>query len=138
LEAGYPGALRQYRAEGVPDWFMRRATVEALVARGEMKFVEWRLSKGRRVPIAAAVEGDGGGGDGAAIFEHACRMDLKGIVAKRRDMAYLSGRVKSWLKIKNPKSPAAFRIEEGNVSAGHQLQDEESAADPQPGRLCRS
>jgi bifunctional non-homologous end joining protein LigD len=52
-------------------------------------------------------------GDGAAIFEHACRMGLEGIVAKRRDMAYRSGRVKSWLKIKNPKSPAALRVEEG-------------------------
>jgi bifunctional non-homologous end joining protein LigD len=52
-------------------------------------------------------------GDGAAIFEHACRMGLEGIVAKRRDMAYRSGRVKSWLKIKNPKRPAALRIEEG-------------------------
>jgi ATP-dependent DNA ligase len=31
-------------------------------------------------------------GDGAAIFEHACRMGLEGIVAKRRDMAYRSGR----------------------------------------------
>jgi hypothetical protein len=38
-----------------------------------------------------------------------------GIVPKRRDMAYRSGRVKSWLKIKNPKSPAMLRIEEGDV-----------------------
>jgi len=43
-------------------------------------------------------------GDGAAIFAHACRMGLEGIVAKRRDMAYRSGRVKSWLKIKNRKA----------------------------------
>jgi ATP-dependent DNA ligase len=40
-------------------------------------------------------------------------MGLEGIVAKRCDMAYRSGRVKSWLKIKNPKSPASLRIEEG-------------------------
>jgi bifunctional non-homologous end joining protein LigD len=52
-------------------------------------------------------------GDGAAIFEQACLMGLEGTVAKRRDMAYRSGRVKSWLKIKNPKSPAMLRIEEG-------------------------
>jgi ATP-dependent DNA ligase len=35
-------------------------------------------------------------------------------VSKRRDMRYRSGRVKSWLKVKNPKSPAALRIEEGS------------------------
>jgi ATP-dependent DNA ligase len=29
------------------------------------------------------------------------------VVSKRRDLPYRSGRVKSWLKIKNPKSPAA-------------------------------
>jgi ATP-dependent DNA ligase len=33
-------------------------------------------------------------GDGRLIFEHACRMGLEGIVAKRRDVAYRSGRVK--------------------------------------------
>ena len=36
-----------------------------------------------------------------------------GIVSKRRDMAYRSGRAKSWLKIKNPKSPAMLRVEDG-------------------------
>jgi len=38
---------------------------------------------------------------------------LEGIVSKRSHFAYRSGRVKSWLKIKNPKSPAALRIEDG-------------------------
>jgi bifunctional non-homologous end joining protein LigD len=53
------------------------------------------------------------GGDGLAIFEHACKLGCEGIVSKRRDMAYRSGRSKSWLKIKNPKSPAMLRVEEG-------------------------
>jgi bifunctional non-homologous end joining protein LigD len=52
-------------------------------------------------------------GDGAAIFQHACDQGLEGIVSKRRDMAYRSGRVKSWLKIKNPNSPAMLRVDEG-------------------------
>jgi bifunctional non-homologous end joining protein LigD len=52
-------------------------------------------------------------GDGDAIFKHACRMKLEGIVSKRRDLSYRSGRVKSWLKVKNPKSPAVLRIEDG-------------------------
>ena len=34
-------------------------------------------------------------------------------MAKRADSLYRSGRSKSWLKIKNPKSPAMLRIEEG-------------------------
>ncbi len=52
-------------------------------------------------------------GDGRLIFEHACKLGLEGIVSKRRDLPYRSGRVKGWLKIKNPKAPAALRIEEG-------------------------
>jgi len=52
-------------------------------------------------------------GDGADIFKHACKLGLEGIVSKRRDLAYRSGRVRSWLKIKNPKAPAALRIEQG-------------------------
>ena len=47
-------------------------------------------------------------GDGAIIFEH-CKMGLEGIVSKRRDLPYRSGRVKSWIKIKNP---AMLRIVE--------------------------
>ena len=52
-------------------------------------------------------------GDGAAIFAHACKLGMEGIVSKRRDMAYRSGRAKGWLKIKNPKSPAMLRVEDG-------------------------
>ena len=39
--------------------------------------------------------------DGAAMFEHACRLGLEGIVAKRRSSRYRSGRCASWVKIKN-------------------------------------
>ena len=53
--------------------------------------------------------------DGATMFEHACRFGCEGIVAKRTDQPYRSGRSKSWLKIKNPKSPAALRIEGGDI-----------------------
>jgi len=52
-------------------------------------------------------------GDGALIFKHACLIGCEGIVSKRIDLPYRSGRVKSWLKIKNPKSPAMLRIEDG-------------------------
>jgi bifunctional non-homologous end joining protein LigD len=38
--------------------------------------------------------------DGAVLFERAGRLGLEGIVSKRRDAPYRSGRVKEWLKIK--------------------------------------
>jgi ATP-dependent DNA ligase len=42
------------------------------------------------------------------------KMGLEGIVSKRCDLPYRSGRVRSWIKVKNPASPAAQRIvEEG-------------------------
>jgi ATP-dependent DNA ligase len=37
----------------------------------------------------------------------------EGIVAKRKDLEYESGRSRRWLKIKNPNSPAVRRAEEG-------------------------
>jgi bifunctional non-homologous end joining protein LigD len=56
-------------------------------------------------------------GDGAMIFQHACRLGLEGVVSKRRDLPYRSGRAKSWLKIKNLKSPAMLRVEDGTYKA---------------------
>jgi bifunctional non-homologous end joining protein LigD len=41
-------------------------------------------------------------GDGAIVFDHACRLGLEGIVSKRLGGAYASGRCRSWLKVKNP------------------------------------
>src|SRR5205823_4163547 len=42
--------------------------------------------------------------DGARVFEHSCRMGLEGIVAKRVDGPYRSGRQDSWIKLKCVKS----------------------------------
>ena len=41
-------------------------------------------------------------GDGPEIYRHACALGLEGIVSKRRDARYRSGRSLTWLKIKNP------------------------------------
>ena len=51
--------------------------------------------------------------DGDTIFRHACEMGLEGIVAKRRDRPYCSGRSPDWIKVKNPDAPAATRVIEG-------------------------
>ena len=51
-------------------------------------------------------------GDGETIFRHACALGAEGIVAKRRDRPYRSGRCVDWIKVKNPDAPAATRIME--------------------------
>jgi bifunctional non-homologous end joining protein LigD len=51
-------------------------------------------------------------GDGETIFRHACALGAEGIVAKRRDRPYRSGRCADWMKVKNPDAPAATRIME--------------------------
>ena len=52
-------------------------------------------------------------GDGEEMFAAACRLGLEGIVSKRLDAPYRSGPARSWLKIKNPKAPAATRAIDG-------------------------
>jgi hypothetical protein len=44
--------------------------------------------------------------DGEAVFHHACKMGLEGIVSKRKDSTYRSGRTPDWLKMKNPACEA--------------------------------
>jgi ATP-dependent DNA ligase len=48
-------------------------------------------------------------------FAHACRLGCEGIVSKRVDLGYESGRSRPWLKIKNPDSSAARRVDEGTL-----------------------
>ncbi|HEV8581177.1 MAG TPA: DNA ligase D [Thermoanaerobaculia bacterium] len=69
----------------------------------------------RRSPLAARKEalaellagrqgairlGDHVPGGGEEFYSHACRFGLEGIVSKRADLAYHSGRSKDWLKVK--------------------------------------
>jgi bifunctional non-homologous end joining protein LigD len=48
-------------------------------------------------------------GDGPTVFAHACKLGLEGIVSKRKDSAYRSGRSPDWLKMKNSNAPAVKR-----------------------------
>ena len=48
--------------------------------------------------------------DGSAVFAHACKLGLEGIVSKRVDAPYRSGRARTWLKVKNPEAPAFLRV----------------------------
>ena len=55
-------------------------------------------------------------GDGPTVFAHACKMGLEGIVSKRKDSAYRSGRSPDWLKMKNADAPAVKREAEEDWS----------------------
>jgi bifunctional non-homologous end joining protein LigD len=52
---------------------------------------------------------DGTERDGPTVFQHACKLGLEGIVSKRKDSRYRSGRCDDWLKSKNPHSAAVRR-----------------------------
>jgi bifunctional non-homologous end joining protein LigD len=63
----------------------------------------------RKAALAAVVTPDSGGmvrysdhqvGRGPDFFRHACRYDLEGTIAKRRDRPYRPGRSSDWRKIK--------------------------------------
>ena len=51
-------------------------------------------------------------GDGPTVFAHACKLGLEGIVSKRLDSRYRSGRSRHWVKMKNPACAAVKREEE--------------------------
>jgi bifunctional non-homologous end joining protein LigD len=53
--------------------------------------------------------------DGETVFRHACKLGLKGIVSKRRDSPYRSGRSPDWLKMKNPACAAVRREAEEDL-----------------------
>jgi ATP-dependent DNA ligase len=77
------------------EWHVRRATLRSLLKKSKPG-----------IQLSEHLEG----ADGDAVFHHACTMGLEGIVAKRRDRPYRSGRSPDWIKVKNPDAPAATRI----------------------------
>lgn len=60
---------------------------------------------GQGVRLSEHMDGE----DGPAMFRP-CAMGLEGIVSKRRDAAYRSGRSSHWIKVKNPNAPAMRRV----------------------------
>ena len=47
---------------------------------------------------------------GPDLFRAACRMGLEGLVSKHRDRPYQAGRSKHWVKVKNRRHPAMYRV----------------------------
>jgi len=72
---------------------VRKATLASVVTKG-----------GPGIRFNAHIEGDG-----PTVFAHACKLGLEGIVSKRKDSAYRSGRSPDWLKMKNANAPAVKR-----------------------------
>jgi bifunctional non-homologous end joining protein LigD len=70
---------------------------EPLVARKEKLRA---LLAGARLPLKL---GDHMTSDGEALFTHACKLGLEGIIAKRADRPYRSGRSTDWVKVKCQK-----------------------------------
>jgi bifunctional non-homologous end joining protein LigD len=52
-------------------------------------------------------------GHGEKMFAAVCDLGLEGIVSKKLNAPYRSGPSRAWVKVKNPKAPAATRILEG-------------------------
>jgi bifunctional non-homologous end joining protein LigD len=120
------------RPDGVSDFDRLRAAIGRLGSRDaflyafdllEINGTDLRRDawdERRKVLVRLLLTANGGGirlsdhldGNGAIAFHHACRMGLEGIVAKRRDRPYRSGRSPDWVKVKNPDAPAATRIME--------------------------
>jgi bifunctional non-homologous end joining protein LigD len=49
---------------------------------------------------------------GPDLFRAACLMGLEGLVSKRKDRPYCAGRSPDWVKIKNRRHPAMYRVME--------------------------
>jgi bifunctional non-homologous end joining protein LigD len=67
------------------------------------------LAKLLRAPHAGIAFNQHYDADGAAVFKSACALGCEGIVSKRLGSPYRPGRTDHWLKIKNPRAPAATR-----------------------------
>jgi bifunctional non-homologous end joining protein LigD len=52
-------------------------------------------------------------GGGREMFQAVCKLRLEGIVSKKLNAPYRSGPSKAWIKVKNPKAPAATRAIDG-------------------------
>jgi bifunctional non-homologous end joining protein LigD len=50
---------------------------------------------------------------GEKLFTAVCKLGLEGIVSKKLNAPYRSGPSKAWIKVKNPKAPAATRAADG-------------------------
>jgi hypothetical protein len=51
----YPDAPREFDPRGVPEWFVRDATVQSLIARGELKVLEHKTVRMTKVAMVVVI-----------------------------------------------------------------------------------
>jgi len=56
-------------------------------------------------------------GHGEKSFEAVCDLRLDGIASERLTSVYCSGPSRTWIKVKNPKAPAALALLMGHSDA---------------------
>jgi bifunctional non-homologous end joining protein LigD len=103
-----------FSRHGAPEAFLYAFDVLELDGR-DMRNEQWACRREALVQLLA--DADKGirlcehieGTDGSVVFRAACNLALEGIVAKRVDSRYRSGRCREWIKIKNPAHPAIER-----------------------------
>src|SRR5262245_48344119 len=69
----------------------------------------WQPNPGRRSTYRRGKTVQTTGTTSEIVFRHSCKMGLEGIVSKRKDSPYRSGRSPDWLKMKNPDCEAVRR-----------------------------
>ncbi|WP_132527583.1 non-homologous end-joining DNA ligase [Rhizobium sp. BK376] len=80
--------------------------------------VSWMDLSDRRHMLEGLLKDRAGGirlseefeGDGQALFDAACEHGLEGVIAKRRDAPYRSGRLGDWVKVKCIQSDSFFIV----------------------------
>jgi len=95
---------------------MRKLPVKPLQARGATEKTIFGTQAALRKVLKRTKRGiqyvEHTEGDAVEMFKAICKLGLEGIVSKL-NAPYKSGPSKAWLKIKNPKAPAATRVIEG-------------------------
>jgi bifunctional non-homologous end joining protein LigD len=84
--------------------------------RSSIEYRKRKLARLVRRPDLGIVLNEHYEGDGAIIFNHACKLGCEGILSKRLGSSYRSGRSPHWVKVKNPKAPAVKREAEEDWS----------------------
>jgi hypothetical protein len=110
--AGFPRDDAGGESCQLPCRAVFRSFAIAFVARAQALPIEKRkrlLTKLLRDPHSGIALNQHYDADGAAVFKSACALGCEGIVSKRLGSPYRSGRTDPWLKIKNPRAPAATR-----------------------------
>src|SRR5262245_14825940 len=75
---------------------------------------ERKLALSRLLPRSrCGIQHEHSEGHGEKLFEAVCDLGLEGIVSKRLTSVYRSGPSRTWIKVKNPKAPAATRVIDG-------------------------